>query len=524
MWSNSENSEVDNIEEKFNIKIHRQQRELERLNRVVDNQQHVLHSIMTKLDNLILGQQSSNLNNAVPDSMNIHFGSNSKKHNNSISSPDRTDNKKHNSIVNSDRQDDSANVNGVFDIRSKHLYKESPKPEPFSISSGRSFNRFLQRFESYCSGKFAPETFEQWTGELGVFLKGDILEVFRAYGGSDNDYSLMKYKLLQYCNEADDEITSNKHNKFLYAKRQDDEKLYHYALRLEQLFLAAHPGKSTDNSHELMAHFLKTIPTCESQELEKDLALMKAISGDNVSSWNKLMKLLRNKNSESSSSNMGNVGSSTSRSPVGSGTPSIWYNSNAVIPTPNNNYSYSAPYYSSASGAVGGFPSYKPPPFYQPPISVMAGHTNNLSTFPSFGRGQPRVKQGVGYSNNFSGTRIFQSSTQNSNRSSTACTFCNGENHTEARCRRKLGLCLRCGSSEHFYRFCDRPFRYNRSQSRDRSSSQTEYLNSFPSFGSNMPPRNDNFQANIANVGNTPVTGTFGETSMSFPSGGHSLN
>lgn len=61
-----------------------------------------------------------------------------------------------------------------------------PPPGKFKLEIGKSIIRFFQRFEWYCESKFTPETKELWTGELGTFFEGELLDGFQAYGGIEN--------------------------------------------------------------------------------------------------------------------------------------------------------------------------------------------------------------------------------------------------------------------------------------------------------------------------------------------------
>ena len=451
--------------------VARQQEVIRNLATAVERQEFALAQIMSKLDNLAVEPKADK---SKKGDLSNSSGSSSTQANISyeILGANAMGKNHHGNAGNS-----GLNIGSFTDVIKRHDYRESPKPEYYNINSGRSFTKFLTQFETYCASKFPPETFEQWTGELGTFLQGDILEVYKAYGGSDNEYSSIKLKLIRYCREADEEITANKHNKFLYAQRQPGEKLHHYALRLEQLFLAANPNRNTGNSCELLAHFMKTIPSEIAHELEKDLSLMKAISGTLETPWHQLMKLLRNKSEDVSNTITHRLGENPEK-PVNS--PSIWYSSGSLLPRQDNLFNRPYGGVSSsgyASGQLGsrnyysGFPQATPSDrtgsFYP------ASHNRNYyPRSPGRGRGASR-------------SRVFHSNHYEPERTPLICGWCDGEGHHESKCRRRLGLCIRCGSSEHFIRECPKASRYKRSQSGDRKTSRTEYLDNFPRF---VPP------------------------------------
>ena len=78
--------------------------------------------------------------------------------------------------------------------------RDSPKPEVFSLESGRSFRVFKGIFERYCTNQFGPDCREDWTAELGRFLEGELRQAFDAYGGADIPYTAMIHKLRTYVN------------------------------------------------------------------------------------------------------------------------------------------------------------------------------------------------------------------------------------------------------------------------------------------------------------------------------------
>ena len=103
---------------------------------------------------------------------------------------------RHTSVNRSRRS--SIEVLVLADVLPRQNRKEYTKPEVFSFHSVKSVDRFFDRFEKYCMSKYAVGTNEQWTGELGHFLGDDLLQVFRANGGGDRNYSDMKMKIRKY--------------------------------------------------------------------------------------------------------------------------------------------------------------------------------------------------------------------------------------------------------------------------------------------------------------------------------------
>ena len=216
------------------------------------------------------------------------------------------------------------NIDQLAAVISQYDRREAPKPEPFLLSSGSSFSKFISRFETFCSSKYAPGTEEHWTGELGSYLRGDLLKMYKTYGGGEVDYSIMKAKLKDYCTESEDLVSATKQDKFLYATILPEEKLYMYALRLEQLFIQAYPGKNPADSHELRARFMHSIPETDVHELEKEFYLMKAIAGTPSMAWSSLVTLLRHRHEYENKSKSMQKNSESNPKPKSA----VWYSSN----------------------------------------------------------------------------------------------------------------------------------------------------------------------------------------------------
>ena len=85
-----------------------------------------------------------------------------------------------------------------------------PKPEIYSLASGRSFSRFLLSFEAYCDGKYSSAHKDLWTSELGRFLEGEMKQVYDACGGPETKYKRMKAHLEKWHVEAKERITSSR--------------------------------------------------------------------------------------------------------------------------------------------------------------------------------------------------------------------------------------------------------------------------------------------------------------------------
>ena len=167
--------------------------------------------------------------------------------------------------------------------------KGCPKPEVYSLESGRSFPRFLKSFELYCSSRYSRKEKDLWTSELGRLLKGEARQVFDACGGPDQRYSRMKRALENWHDDVRERISSSRRSQYKNVKYQD-EGYKIFATRLEHLFRAAYPNRQLDGK-DLRRTLMGALPRSVAETLERDLALLKAASGRH-NTWQEVLRLL----------------------------------------------------------------------------------------------------------------------------------------------------------------------------------------------------------------------------------------
>ena len=165
-----------------------------------------------------------------------------------------------------------------------------PKPEVYSLESGRSFSRFLQSFEAYCEGKYSSTHKDLWTSELGRFLEGEIKQVYEAWGGPEQKYRKMKSHLANWHEEAKERITSSRRSQYRNAKMLPGEGLKIFSTRLANLYRLAYPHRGLDGK-DLKRQLLSTIPSVAAEILERDLALVRATTG-RQNTWGDVLRLL----------------------------------------------------------------------------------------------------------------------------------------------------------------------------------------------------------------------------------------
>ena len=185
------------------------------------------------------------------------------------------------------RGDRSSELRTVAKLLDK---RECPRPENYSLESGRSFSRFMTSFEAYCESRYSRSHINLWTSELGRFLLGEIKEVYSAHGGPDQKYCKMKRHLESWYAEAKDRVSSSRRAKYRNARISDGEGLKIFATRLEYLFRMAYPRRQLDGK-DLKRHLLSAIPAEAGETLERDLAILKTSTG-RQNTWGEVLKLL----------------------------------------------------------------------------------------------------------------------------------------------------------------------------------------------------------------------------------------
>ena len=249
--------------------------------------------------------------------------------------------------------------------------------------------------------------------------------MFQAYGGGEMDFSIMRAKLWKYCTEAEDLVSANVQDKFLYATIHADEELYLYALRLEQLFIKAYPGQNPSESHELRARFMHSIPEQIKKELEKEFYLMKAIAGTPKKPWASLVTLLRHRH-EYEKKTASTTTPATSKE-TEEKTPVVWCSSSPMS-------------YASVTGTNPRVTPTKPAVRSKSAVQQPPGN----------GRSRP-YRPAPHYQN-------IRPRTPSRSRDD-LCDFCSIPGHYFRNCRRRLNLCLRCGSDKHHIPTCPLPQR-----------------------------------------------------------------
>ena len=435
-----------------------QQRQIDDLTERHNSQDRKLDYIVDRLDRLVMNtNETHSTPKKKPESKpmtitrNISFSSLSDDNNNNN---------------NSDNNNQSA-IDQLAAMMANYDHREAPQPESFSVSTGKSIEKFFKQFEAYCYSKFVPGTFELWTSELSKFLRDDLLEMYNALGGGDRDYSVMKKELSDYCDGLRERQEGQRHKNYLSAYIKPGEKLYHFALRLERLFIAIYPTQNADRSTELKLKFMSSIHRNDASVLDQELCLMKTLNKSMVLSWRELKQYLRNKYDIEISSEQSDFNKTLEPS------TSVWYTSSDQ---PQGNLMKFLNEASARPPERDGFgqPQINKQYYTRSPHMDFDNLNYNRKYDGKYQGSRPRPLD-----RNGSRDQGLRSRSQNNDNSREQvgqsgfegrCFYCGIWGHSYSRCWHRLGLCVRCGKGDHFKNDCPLPTGRPRSQSQGRNS------------------------------------------------------
>lgn len=284
-----------------------------------------------------------------------------------------------------------------------------PAPEPYDLSSGQSFSSFLLMFEDYCQHSFRGSD-SKWIPELGRYLVGDMYQAFVAHKSHEDSYSQVKNKLRKWYRESKSRRQAGSKAMFGRATMGVDESVRLFASRLENLFRQAFPRASVESSRTLLDKFLKSIPRKYRKQVKSAVGFADAVGGKQLG-WYQIVKLVGGMEEALTS----DVSSDDERS--------SW--------------------------------------------TVMRSNVRSADVSSREAATQCESSEGYGVRRGFSEEQLVSSGGDRSGARGVVfgdrerslarvCHFCGKLGHFQRECRRRLGLCLGCGSQDHQVVSCHR--------------------------------------------------------------------
>ena len=349
--------------------------------------------------------------------------------------------------------------------------RKVPPQEKFDDEGGQDLNKYLVKFEKYCSSNYKGDK-SLWIGELERHLTGRVLQAYKAVKDIDDTYEIAKKKLLQWYNNLSD-LRKRKHkNKFKNANYIKGETLYFYSTRLEKLFKLAYPSHKIDYSKTLQEKYISTIPKSSRKMISAQVINCKV--ADQKIAWRMVQKCARlydaeheknmvdSDDKESTEEIIINVGRTNTRQPIATKANDT---SNRPLPhkpkTEKLNYQFSQSC-NNRGNSNGACNNAQVTTMTVPNLNQNRGFYNNNVARPYQGRGF----------NNLPELNIIK------------CSYCGRLGHALARCRKRLRQCFLCGGHDHYFRQCVKFEQQNRNK-RSQSVQPSTHRQSAPSYRHN---------------------------------------
>jgi hypothetical protein len=160
-----------------------------------------------------------------------------------------------NSRKNKDTDDEITSLARVLE---RMDYRTVPELEKYSDNSGQDLIKYLDEFEDYCRQTFKGKTY-LWIGELERHLTGRTAEAFKALRQFNDEYVVVKGKLVVWYKDETEVRKARSRQKFEQVTPKSGESIYIYSSRLENLYKTAYPRHDIQFSNTLLYKFKSTI-------------------------------------------------------------------------------------------------------------------------------------------------------------------------------------------------------------------------------------------------------------------------
>ena len=156
--------------------------------------------------------------------------------------------------------------------------REVVVPPPFILDGRTKLKDYLVMYENYFNSKFRGNSYDMCQ-HLENFLQGELLEVYRVYGGRLVKYREMKGKLLSFYRTLKVGGKSYWKSQLLSSTLNSGEALDLYGMRILGIAELAFPQSKKECATQVRRKFLDSIPRTISTRILDAERAMKAFSG-----------------------------------------------------------------------------------------------------------------------------------------------------------------------------------------------------------------------------------------------------
>jgi len=264
------------------------------------------------------------------------------------------------------------------------------KPIPFNIHDGKSFDEFLDDFETYAIESCGSDQ-RKWLLELNSFLLGSAKAAFKAINTGKLTYEQVTNKMKKWCQSKSRGLRDDGHMAFTKAKLKDGEPPYLFALKLESLIESVKLGSQCERDELLMQKFLSEVSKSLKKRIKERINYVNFIgSGNRKSEWEIVTEMLIEDESSDDDYNR----------------------------------------------------SFRERPSTSLPVEVFMQQENRRESIQGKAKYSDVLKQAPVKMKRTEETTLM------------ICSHCEKPGHGYDNCRRRLKLCLICGSNKHLMREC----------------------------------------------------------------------
>lgn len=164
-----------------------------------------------------------------------------------------------------------------------------PELEAFDEDGNMTLNEYFDIFEEHHRVNYKGRKY-YWLNQLKKYLNGRTLECYRSLRQFEDEYSVVKRKMLKWYEDEREARRKRAKNKFETVRMKERETLLMYSNRVVSLFKKAYPRKQINKSSTLMNKFQKTVPKNIRNKVNSQRNHFKL--QDKVMTWEKLQKFV----------------------------------------------------------------------------------------------------------------------------------------------------------------------------------------------------------------------------------------